>query len=92
VSVEIVFDVDWEDGPGEAFQLIVESLAGLLVAVAPADGGSAFSAVLVGGQNPNDHLDDEWLDEVRIQHVDDVDLEPVGEPEYVRVKSLRLFS
>jgi hypothetical protein len=76
------------EGAGDAFQTVVEYMKGLLVVVAPADGSSAFDALLLGGNED----DDSELDEVRVQRVDDVDLVPVGEPRYVRVKVLRIRS
>jgi hypothetical protein len=41
-----------------------------------------------GGNKTNDSE----LDEVQVQRVDDVDLDPMGESKYVRVKVLRLRS
>jgi hypothetical protein len=73
--------------PAMPFQTIVESMQGLLVVVTPIDGPS-FDASLVGGNED----DDSDQDEVQVYRVDDIDLEPVGEPEYVRVTSLRLCS
>ena len=95
MSVAIVFDFAWaNEGPGEAFQSVIDSMAGLLVEVTPADGSSPFEALLVGGLNPEDDLEDEEdrLDEVQIRRVSDADLEPVAGPEYIRVKALKLSS
>ena len=46
--LKIEFDNRWE-GPGDAFQTIVGSMAGLEVHVTPADDGPSFDALLVGG-------------------------------------------
>jgi hypothetical protein len=46
--VELELDSRWE-GPGDAFQTIVESMDGLEVRVTPADGSPSFDALLVGG-------------------------------------------
>jgi hypothetical protein len=54
--LKLKFENRWE-GPGDAFQTIVESMGGLEVRVTPADGSPAFD-----------------------------------EPEYVRVKALRISS
>jgi len=86
-TLSIEFDIDSE-GPGDAFQAVVSDMQGLLVQVTPADGSPAFDALLVSGREDGDSD----LDEVRIHRVDDTDLEPVGEPEYMRVKALRLRS
>ncbi len=66
----------------------------VVVEVTPADGSPAFEALLLGGQNPDEDLEDDEdrLDEVQVHRVSDVDLEPVGEPEYIRVKALKLSS
>ena len=75
-------------GAGDAFQTVVEYMKGLLVVVTPADAGAAFDALLLGGNKD----DDSELDEVQVHRVGEVDLEPSGAPECVRVKVLRLRS
>jgi hypothetical protein len=64
--LKLEFDNRWE-GPGDAFQTIFGSMAGL-------EDGDVDNAALV-----------------QVQRVDDL-CEPVGEPEYVRVKRLRVSS
>ena len=88
--LKIEFDNRWE-GPGDAFQTIVGSMAGLEVHVTPADGGPSFDAHLVGG---NREYEDGDVDNAALIHVQRVDnlWDSVGEPEYVRVKRLRVSS
>jgi len=88
--LEIEFDNRWE-GPGDAFQTIVGSMAGLEVHVTPADGGRSFDALLVGGNREYEDGDMDNAALVQVQLMDDLG-EPVREPEYVRVKRLRVSS
>ncbi len=88
--LKLEFDNRWE-GPGDAFQTIVGSMAGLEVHVAPADGGPSFDALLVGGNREYEDGDVDNAALVQVQRVDDL-CDPVGEPEYVRVKRLRVSS
>jgi hypothetical protein len=77
--------IEWE-GPDQAFQAIVESMKGLLVDVTPAHGGPVFTALLTGGRED----DDADPDQVQMRRVDEVDLKPVGEAEYLHVARLRM--
>ena len=88
--LKLEFDNRWE-GPGDAFQTIVGSMAGLEVQVTPADGGPSFDALLVGGNREYEDGDVDNAALVQVQRVDDF-CEPVDEPEYVRVKRLRVSS
>ena len=88
--LKLEFDNRWE-GPGDAFQTIVGSMAGLEVQVTPADGGPSFDALLVGGNREYEDGDVDNAALVHVQRVDDL-CDPVGEPEYVRVKKLRVSS
>ncbi len=89
-ALKLEFDNRWE-GPGDAFQTIVEGIEGLEVRVTPADDSSSFDALLVGGygEYEDSHVDNAAL--VQVQRVDDHG-DPVGEPEYIRVKALRISS
>ncbi len=88
--LKLEFDNRWE-GPGDAFQTIVGSMAGLEVHVTPADGGPSFDALLVVGNREYEDSDVDNAALVQVQRVDDL-CDPVGEPEYVRVKRLRVSS
>jgi hypothetical protein len=90
--IRIEFDNRWE-GPGDVFQLVVERLADCPIRVVPADASPEFDAILLGGcpdyQAASDDRDNAAL--VQVQRVDD-DEQPIGAPELVRVKTLRVSS
>ena len=88
--LKLEFENRWE-GPGDAFQTIVESMGGLEVRVTPADGSPAFDALLVGGCGEYEDGDVDNAALVQVQRLDD-NWDPASEPEYVRVKALRISS
>jgi len=88
--LELEFDNRWE-GPGDAFQTIVENMKGLEVRVTPEDGGPAFNALLIGGYGEYEDGDVDNAALVQVQRLDD-HWDPVREPQYVRVKALRISS
>jgi hypothetical protein len=89
-AVKIEVDTHWE-GPGDAFQLIVASMAGLEVQVTPADGSPAFHALLVGGYVDYEDGDVDNATVIQVRRFDS-NWEPMGEPENVRIKALRISS
>ena len=88
--LKLEFENRWE-GPGDAFQTIVESMGGLEVRVTPADGSPAFDALLVGGYGEYADGDVDNAALVQVQRLDE-NWDPASEPEYVRVKALRISS
>jgi hypothetical protein len=64
---------------------------GLEVRVTPADGSPSFDALLVGGYGEYEDGDVDNAALVQVQRLDDHG-DPVGEPDYVRVKALRISS
>src|SRR5437879_2508883 len=62
---------------------------GLDVRVTPADGSPSFDALLVGGYGEYEDGDVDKAALVQIQRVDNL-WDPVGEPEHVRIKALRI--
>lgn len=88
--MKIEFESRWE-GPGDAFQTIVASMAGLEVQVTPTDGSPAFHALLVGGYADYEDGDVDNAAVIQVRRFDG-NWEPMGEPENIRIKALRLSS